>query len=39
LVNTAPYGDGWMFIVKLAAPAELNALLTPEQYTAQIAGA
>jgi glycine cleavage system H protein len=36
LVNTAPYGDGWLFKIKLTSPGELNGLLTPEQYSAQI---
>lgn len=39
LVNREPFGGGWFFKVKLAKPAELDALLTPAQYTAQIAGA
>ena len=38
LVNTDPYGNGWFFKIKLANPAELNALLNPEQYGAQIGG-
>jgi glycine cleavage system H protein len=37
LVNTEPYSGGWFFKLKLANPAELDALLTPEQYSAQIA--
>lgn len=36
LVNSAPYGDGWFFKLRLANPAELAALLTPDQYVAQI---
>jgi glycine cleavage system H protein len=36
LVNTEPYGGGWFFKLRLAAPAELNGLLGPEQYSAQI---
>jgi glycine cleavage system H protein len=36
LVNTDPYGGGWFFKVKLSSPGELNSLLTPEQYSAQI---
>ena len=36
LVNTDPYGEGWMVKVKMANPAELDALLTAEQYTALI---
>jgi glycine cleavage system H protein len=36
LINTKPFAGGWFFKVKLADPAELEALLTPAQYTAQI---
>ncbi len=36
LVNDQSYGDGWFFQIKLAAPAELNSLLTPAAYSAQI---
>ncbi len=39
LVNSEPYAGGWFFKLKLANPTELNALLTPEQYRAQIGGA
>jgi len=38
LVNTAPYGNGWFYKIKLANPAEVNSLLTPEQYGAQVGG-
>lgn len=38
LVNTAPFGDGWFFKLKASAPAEVDALLTPETYRAQIGG-
>ncbi|HTI72192.1 MAG TPA: glycine cleavage system protein GcvH [Candidatus Limnocylindria bacterium] len=38
LVNTAPYGDGWFFKLKLANAAEAGSLLTPAAYTAQISG-
>ena len=38
LVNTEPYAGGWFFKIKLSNPAELNALLSPEQYKAQIGG-
>lgn len=38
LVNTDPYGNGWFFKIKLADPAELNSLLNPEQYGAQVGG-
>jgi glycine cleavage system H protein len=36
LVNTAPYADGFFFKLKVANPAEVEALLTPEAYSAQI---
>lgn len=39
LVNRDPFGDGWFFKLKLANPAEVDALLTPTQYAAQITGA
>jgi glycine cleavage system H protein len=39
LVNREPYGGGWLYRVKLANPAELAGLLTPEQYQAQIGAA
>jgi len=35
-VNSEPYAGGWFFKVKLSNPAEPDALLTPEQYGAQI---
>ena len=38
LVNTDPHGNGWFYKIKLSAAAELNALLTPESYKAQIGG-
>lgn len=38
LVNRDPYDAGWFFKIKLADPAELNGLLPPEKYQAQIGG-
>ena len=38
LVNTAPDTDGWFYKIKLSNPAELNALLSPEDYKKQIGG-
>jgi glycine cleavage system H protein len=35
LVNTEPYAGGWFFKLKLSAPAELDALMTPDTYVAQ----
>jgi glycine cleavage system H protein len=31
-VNVSPYGDGWLFRVKLADAAELNSLLDAAAY-------
>ena len=39
LVNESPYEEGWLVRVRLADPAELEALLTPEQYDALVAEA
>lgn len=36
VVNKDPYGDGWMIKVKISNPAELNELLSPEQYKGTI---
>ena len=38
LVNTEPYAGGWFFKIKLSNPAELNALLSPDDYKKQIGG-
>lgn len=38
LVNSEPFGSGWFFKIKFSNPAELNALLSPEQYKKQIGG-
>lgn len=38
LVNTSPFGDGWFFKIRPSAPKEVEALLTAEQYRAQIGG-
>jgi glycine cleavage system H protein len=37
LVNTSPYGDGWMLRVRVADPSQLDDLLTPDVYDALIA--
>ena len=36
LVNREPFTGGWFFKLKLANAVELNNLLTPESYKAQI---
>ena len=38
LVNSDPYGAGWFFQVKLANPADLDALLSPSDYAREIGG-
>jgi len=36
LVNTDPYGEGWMFEVEPADPGSVEGLLTSEQYRDQL---
>ena len=36
LVNSDPYGDGWMVKIELADDAKLDALLSAEDYKAQV---
>lgn len=36
LLNTDPFGQGWIYKMKSSDFAEINALLTPEAYSAQI---
>ena len=38
LVNSEPYATGWFFKIKLKNLSELDALLSPEKYQAQIGG-
>jgi glycine cleavage system H protein len=38
LVNAAPLGDGWIFKLRLADPAELAGLMTEAEYAAFVAG-
>jgi glycine cleavage system H protein len=35
-INGDPYGEGWMVVIELSNPAELDDLLTEEQYAAFI---
>jgi len=32
LVNTDPYGDGWMIRVRMSDPTEVDELMTAEEY-------
>ena len=34
LVNSDPFGDGWMFKIQLSDPSELDGLLSAEAYEA-----
>ncbi len=36
LVNTDPYGKGWIFKLKVKNPAEVESMLTPEAYADHI---
>lgn len=36
LLNTDPYGRGWIWKMTLSSPAEVDALLGSEAYTAQL---
>jgi glycine cleavage system H protein len=38
LVNSEPYEGGWFCKINLSNPGELSAMLSPEQYAAQIGG-
>ena len=38
LINDSPYGEGWMVVIKLSNPAELDSLLSSEQYEAHLQG-
>jgi glycine cleavage system H protein len=37
LVNTDPYGDGWLFALSADSPLEVEELLTAEDYERMIA--
>lgn len=36
LVNTDPYGDGWMIKISVADPASVDALMSSEAYAALV---
>jgi glycine cleavage system H protein len=36
LVNSAPYGDGWMVKLKLSNPSEKNTLMNADAYEAHL---
>jgi glycine cleavage system H protein len=36
VVNKDPYGAGWMIRLRVKNPAELDGLLSPDEYTAHV---
>lgn len=38
LINTDPYGDGWIFKINIEAGEEIEELKSPGQYREQIGG-
>lgn len=36
LVNEDPYGEGWMFQIKVSDPSQLEDLLSADQYQEQV---
>ncbi len=38
LVNRDPYGEGWMVVVKLTNPAEIDLLISAAEYQALLGG-
>jgi glycine cleavage system H protein len=38
LINDNPYEDGWMLVVKLSNPAELDSLMNADEYKAYLQG-
>jgi glycine cleavage system H protein len=38
LINDSPYEEGWMVVVKMSNPSELDSLMSAEQYQAYLQG-
>lgn len=38
IINTDPYGNGWMFKIEMSDPTEIEGLLTAEEYEEQCEG-
>ena len=36
LVNSEPYGDGWIVKISISDAAELEELISPEEYSSKI---
>jgi glycine cleavage system H protein len=37
IINKDPYGEGWLYRIKISDPKEADSLLTPDQYKELIA--
>jgi glycine cleavage system H protein len=37
-LNEDPYGEGWIFVIEMAEPAQLDALLSAADYRALVEG-
>jgi glycine cleavage system H protein len=38
LINDSPYEDGWMLVVKMSSPGEIDGLMGAEEYEAYLQG-
>jgi len=38
LINDSPYEDGWMLVVKMTNPDEVDSLMSAEEYNAYLQG-
>lgn len=38
MINDNPYDEGWMLVIRLSDPAELDNLMSAEQYEAYLQG-
>jgi glycine cleavage system H protein len=38
-VNSDPYGKGWMAVVELSSPSDMDSLMTAAQYKTFLASA
>ena len=37
-VNEDPYGEGWMVVIRMTNPADVDALVSAAEYRAQVGG-
>jgi glycine cleavage system H protein len=38
MINDSPYKDGWMLVVKMSNPAELDSLMSADEYMKYLEG-